>query len=115
MSEEQLAANHAHAAQSTGPRSPNAKPLKALLHDLPNEAIFPPNRKQTKLLAYRPHEPAWPRKPRSLAAAPPRCLPNGNPLVVSLRVLAGHPQNQPDECVRTHLRAAPHTAISQRA
>src|ERR1019366_2624318 len=94
VSEKQLAANRANAAQSTGPRSPDGKPLmgispervkpdgqiaqaqpeplgvpsrpraieefdrlKAPPQELPNEAIFPPNRKQTKLLAYRPHEP----------------------------------------------------------
>jgi ribosome maturation factor RimP len=145
VSEKQLAANRANAAQSTGPRSPDGKPLmgispelvnrdgqitqaqteplgvpsgpraiedferlKALLHELPNEAIFPPNRKQTKQLVYRPHEPDCPREPRSPAATPRRCQPNRDPFLVSLRVLAGHPQNPPDECVRTHLRAASH-------
>src|ERR1035437_7243967 len=133
VSEKQLAANRANAAQSTGPRSPDGKPLmgispelvnrdgqitqaqteplgvppgplaieefdrlKALRHDLPNEAIFPPNRKQTKQLVYRPHDPAWPRKRRPLAATPPPCHPNGATFLVSPRVLAGHPQNQPD-------------------
>ena len=88
VSEKQLAANRANAAQSTGPRSPDGKPLmgispelvnrdgqitqaqteplgvpsgpraieefdrlKALLHDLPNEAIFPPNSKQKNNLS----------------------------------------------------------------
>src|ERR1035437_10338028 len=116
VSEKQLAANRANAAQSTGPRSPDGKPLmgispelvnrdgqitqaqseplgvppgpraidefarlKPLRDELPNEAIFPPNPQQMKPLVHRPHEPDCPRKPRSLAAAPPRCLPNRDP------------------------------------
>ena len=122
VSEKQLAANRANAAQSTGPRSPDGKPLmgispelvnrdgqitqaqteplgvpsgpraieefdrlKALLHDLPNEAIFPPNRKQTKQLVYRPHEPDCPANPAPQPPLPgdvsPTAIPSSSPSV----------------------------------
>jgi len=59
VSEEQLAANHANAAPSTGPRFLHAKPFKALLHDLPNEMVCPVERAPPGMKIWG----LWPSRP----------------------------------------------------